>query len=201
MKGERKRAKRKRAKRKSRNSGFLGQISRLLGNAPRSAVLHLPGASEVGRVDTYCAMTLMLIRPPGAAPRRPGVPGASRLHAGPQIPHQLPPQVHFSFLFLSSSNHFFLLFLPRSGEILGHLFGLFGGVFLFFSISEFRRFEFLSTLKWRTLMLMLFLGRELKVNLRGSESSIAEGPAGRRGGGRPAAGGGHRPPSKEMNFF
>ena len=118
MRGERKRA--KRAKRKSRNSGPLGQgkNSRFLGNgnAPRSAVLHLPGASEVGRVDTYCAMTLMLIRPPGAAPRRPGVPGASRLHAGPQIPHQLPPQIHFSFLF-----KFFKLFLsslppPIGGE-------------------------------------------------------------------------------------
>ena len=87
------------------------------GNVPPSAVLHLPGASKVGRADTYCAMTLMLIRPPGAAPcRRSGVPGASRLHAGPQTPHQLPPQVLFSFLF-----KFFKLFLsflppPIGGE-------------------------------------------------------------------------------------
>ena len=84
---------------------------------PRSAVLHLPGASEVGRADTYCAMTLMLIRPPGAAPCcRSRVPGASRLHAGPQTPHQLPPQVLFFLFFSSSSNYFFLSFLPRLGE-------------------------------------------------------------------------------------
>ena len=80
-------------------------------------MLHLPGASEVGRADMYCAMTLMLIRPPGAAPcRRSGVPGASRLHAGPQTPHQLPPQVLFFLFFSSSSNYFFLSFLPRMGE-------------------------------------------------------------------------------------
>ena len=81
---------------------------------PRSAVLHLPGASEVGRVDTYCDDIDV-----DQAPRRGTVPpprGPRRFQAPCRPPDPAPTATTSSLSFLSSSNYFFLLFLPRSGE-------------------------------------------------------------------------------------
>ena len=88
------------------NPEFLGQISRFLGNAPRSAVLHLPGASEVGRADTYCDDI-----DADQAPRRGTVPpprGPRRLQAPRRAPDPAPTAITSSLFFLSSSNYFFL---------------------------------------------------------------------------------------------